>query len=79
MFVDCVEKFLMLQLVFIVFKEESVFIASRLDSADKSRPFTPRDITTLRVKSEAGDHTYILKMKFHETVGDLRKYISIQR
>ena len=48
----------------------------RLDSAVRSRT---RDITTLRVKSEAGDHTYILKMKFLETVGDLRKYIEMQR
>lgn len=43
------------------------------------RPKTPRDITTLRIKSESGTHTYILKMRFHETVGDLRKYLNKHR
>ncbi|XP_052244196.1 UBX domain-containing protein 11-like isoform X3 [Dreissena polymorpha] len=47
--------------------------------AELSRPCTPRDITTLRIKSEDGGHTYILKMKFSETVGSLRKYLQAQR
>ncbi|XP_053397446.1 UBX domain-containing protein 11-like isoform X2 [Mercenaria mercenaria] len=51
----------------------------RLEGEDSGRPFTPRDITTLRVKSEDGNHTYILKMKFSNTVGDLRNYIKSQR
>lgn len=40
---------------------------------------TPRNITTLRVKSDTGNHTYILKMKFQETIRDLRKYIDLHR
>jgi hypothetical protein len=51
----------------------------RLEGDDAGRPFTPRDITTLRVKSEDGNHTYILKMKFNDTVGDLRNYLKTQR
>ncbi|KAK3098430.1 hypothetical protein FSP39_019390 [Pinctada imbricata] len=51
----------------------------RLDEDESIRPLTPRNITTLRIKAETGNHTYILKMKFHETIGDLRKYINMQR
>ncbi|KAL3882584.1 hypothetical protein ACJMK2_028914 [Sinanodonta woodiana] len=50
----------------------------RLETTEK-RPYTPRDITTLRIKSETGNHTYIVKMRFHETIGDLRKYLDQQR
>ena len=56
-------------------------------ATDTSRENQPRpksykghgDVTTLRVVTEAGDHTYILKMKFSETVGDLRTYLDTQR
>ena len=51
----------------------------RLDDNKEVRPMTPRNITTLRVKSDTGNHTYILKMKFHETIGDLRKYVDMHR
>ncbi|XP_060063648.1 UBX domain-containing protein 11-like isoform X2 [Ylistrum balloti] len=51
----------------------------RLELEESKRPSTPRDISTLRVKSDSGNQTYILKMKFWETIGDLRKYIDIHR
>ncbi|XP_021354051.1 UBX domain-containing protein 11-like isoform X3 [Mizuhopecten yessoensis] len=51
----------------------------RLEMEESRRPSTPRDISTLRVKSDSGNQTYILKMKFWETIGDLRKYIDIHR
>jgi len=51
----------------------------RLEGEESIRPATPRDISTLRVKSEDGNHTYILKMKFTNTIGDLRQYIQKQR
>ncbi len=51
----------------------------RLEKAENVRPPSSRDITTLRIKSEQGEQTYILKMKFSETIGDLRKYINKQR
>ncbi|KAK7478069.1 hypothetical protein BaRGS_00030675 [Batillaria attramentaria] len=47
--------------------------------AKSPRPKTPRDITTLRIKSETGSHTYILKMKFQETIRDLRHYLNKHR
>ena len=37
------------------------------------------DVTTLRVVTESGDHTYIVKMKFSETLADLRTYLDSQR
>ncbi|XP_005108241.1 UBX domain-containing protein 11 [Aplysia californica] len=37
------------------------------------------EVTTLRVVTETGNHTYIVKMKFTETVGDLRSYLDTQR
>ncbi|XP_041352482.1 UBX domain-containing protein 11-like [Gigantopelta aegis] len=49
------------------------------DKEENARPSTPRNITTLRIKSESGDHTYIVKMKFIETIGDLRKYLDKAR
>ncbi|XP_069130862.1 UBX domain-containing protein 11-like isoform X3 [Argopecten irradians] len=51
----------------------------RLEIEESRRPSTPRDISTLRVKSDSGNQTYILKMKFWETIGDLRKYIDMHR
>ena len=51
----------------------------RLEMEESMRPQTPRNITTLRIKSETGNHTYILKMKFTETIGDLKKYLDLQR
>ncbi|CAB1333593.1 unnamed protein product [Coregonus sp. 'balchen'] len=40
---------------------------------------TARDVTTLRVKSEDGEHTYIMKMRFSETIGHLRQYLDKHR
>nr|XP_011429080.2 UBX domain-containing protein 11 isoform X3 [Crassostrea gigas] len=54
-------------------------IKRRLEGNEDRRPMTPRNITTLRVKSDTGNHTYILKMKFQETIRDLRKYIDLHR
>ncbi|CAC5409943.1 unnamed protein product [Mytilus coruscus] len=54
-------------------------LKTRLELEESVRPSTPRNITTLRIKSETGNQTYILKMKFNETVGDLRKYLNLQR
>ncbi|KAJ8315408.1 hypothetical protein KUTeg_007558 [Tegillarca granosa] len=50
----------------------------RLDKHESdNRPITPRNTTTLRIKAESGNQTYILKMKFNETIGDLRRYIDL--
>lgn len=54
-------------------------LKKRLEGTHTDRPYTPRDTTTLRIKSEDGNHTYILKMKFSDTVGDLRRYLSQHR
>jgi len=48
---------------------------NRMATHKKVRPPTPSNIATLRVKSETGDQTYVLKMKFSETIGDLRRYL----
>lgn len=56
-----------------------MFSIFRLEGSEDRRPMTPRNITTLRVKSDTGNHTYILKMKFQETIRDLRKYIDLHR
>ncbi|XP_076456956.1 UBX domain-containing protein 11-like [Babylonia areolata] len=54
-------------------------IQSALSQAKAERPKTPRDISTLRIKSETGSHTYIVKMRFKETIGDLRRYLDAHR
>jgi len=59
-------------------------MSDRLEnSSSQQRPGSYKghgqEVTTLRVVTEAGDHTYIVKMKFSETVGDLRTYLDKQR
>ncbi|KAL8576046.1 hypothetical protein ACOMHN_052064 [Nucella lapillus] len=54
-------------------------IQNALSQAKVDRPKTPRDITTLRIKSQTGSHTYIVKMRFKETVSDLRRYLDAHR
>ncbi|CAK8683487.1 unnamed protein product [Clavelina lepadiformis] len=52
---------------------------NRMNMPESIRPISARDVTTIRVKCENGKNTYILKMKFLDTIGDLRKYINQQR
>ncbi|KAL5457531.1 hypothetical protein EMCRGX_G034801 [Ephydatia muelleri] len=54
-------------------------IKHRVDTADSNRPITPAHMTTIRVKSENGDQTYILKMRYTDTIGDIRRQIMKQR
>ena len=51
-------------------------IRSRLDLSEDLRPPTPGHLTTLRIKSELGDQMYVLKMKYTETIGDVKQYIN---
>ncbi|CAH1799316.1 unnamed protein product [Owenia fusiformis] len=51
----------------------------RLDIEKRKRPPTPRGLTTLRIKSETGDRTYVLKMRGTDTIGMVREYLSKQR
>nr|XP_020464076.1 UBX domain-containing protein 11 [Monopterus albus] len=51
----------------------------RLQSPTSDRPSSARDVITLKVKSEDGNHAYILKMCLSETVGHLRQYLDKQR
>ncbi|XP_059142234.1 UBX domain-containing protein 11-like isoform X2 [Physella acuta] len=56
-------------------------ISDTAQNADRSKSATKLqgDITTLRVKAENGSDTYIVKMLFTETVGDLRKHLDSLR
>ncbi|XP_019896254.2 UBX domain-containing protein 11 isoform X2 [Esox lucius] len=54
-------------------------IKQRLELPETDRPPSARDITTLRVKSEDGEHTYIVKMLSSETVRHLRQYLDNYR
>ncbi|KAK7926249.1 hypothetical protein WMY93_008559 [Mugilogobius chulae] len=37
------------------------------------------DVTTLKIKSEDGRHTYMMKMSFSETIGHIRKHLDKHR
>uniref|UniRef100_A0A673VZC6 UBX domain-containing protein 11 n=1 Tax=Salmo trutta TaxID=8032 RepID=A0A673VZC6_SALTR len=50
-----------------------------LELHETDPPNSARDVTTLRVKSEDGEHTYIIKMRFSETIGHLRQYLDKHR
>ncbi|XP_029427107.1 UBX domain-containing protein 11 isoform X2 [Rhinatrema bivittatum] len=51
----------------------------RLEMDEENRPPSASNISTLRIKSESGDQTYIVKMHFSETIADLRKYLAQHR
>ncbi|XP_022101555.1 UBX domain-containing protein 11-like isoform X2 [Acanthaster planci] len=54
--------------------------SSRPQSASSSRPLSARSsITTLRVKTETGEHTFILKLRYTDTIGDVRQYLDAKR
>ncbi|XP_068426289.1 UBX domain-containing protein 11 isoform X2 [Clinocottus analis] len=54
-------------------------LRERLRTSSPDRPSSPRDVITLKVKSEDGIHTYVLKMCFSETMGDLRQHLDTHR
>lgn len=51
----------------------------RLQVLNTDRPASARDVITLKVKSEDGNHTFILKMCLLETIGQLRQYLDAHR
>lgn len=38
-----------------------------------------KSITTLRIRSETGNETYLMKLYVTDTIGDVRKYLDLQR
>ncbi|XP_049439865.1 UBX domain-containing protein 11 isoform X1 [Epinephelus fuscoguttatus] len=54
-------------------------INERLQTSSPDRPSSARDVITLKVKSEDGNHTYMLKMCFSETIGHLRQHLDKHR
>ena len=42
-------------------------------------PGSSQDITTLRVKTEKGDQTFVIKLQYSQTIADLRDYIDKER
>ncbi|KAM9806362.1 UBX domain-containing protein 11 [Syngnathus typhle] len=51
----------------------------RKHTVTSERPSSPRNIITLKVKSEDGDRIYVLKMRLSETVGHLRQHLDTHR
>ncbi|NXN69304.1 UBX11 protein, partial [Himantopus himantopus] len=50
----------------------------RVKTAEETEASAP-DVCTLRIKSESGEQTYIVKMLFTETIGDLRQHLAHAR
>ncbi|NWW49365.1 UBX11 protein, partial [Pedionomus torquatus] len=59
----------------ILVKTPRLSALERVKMAEASAP----DVCTLRIKSESGEQTYILKMLFTETIGDLRQHLTRTR
>ncbi|XP_073702614.1 UBX domain-containing protein 11 [Garra rufa] len=57
--------------------ETSALQALRECETDSTQ--SAKDITTLRLKSEDGVETFMMKMYFTETIGDLRHYLDLKR
>ncbi len=55
------------------------FCACRLQTFSTDRPVSAHDVITLKVKSEDGNHTFIVKMSSSETIGHLRQYLDKHR
>ncbi|XP_018541817.1 UBX domain-containing protein 11 [Lates calcarifer] len=51
----------------------------RLQTHSSDRPSSARDVITLKVKSEDGNCTYVLRMCFSETIAHLRQYLDKHR
>lgn len=51
----------------------------RLQTFGADKPSSATDVITLKIKSEDGNHTYILKMSSSETIGDLRQHLDKHR
>ncbi|KFV10687.1 UBX domain-containing protein 11, partial [Tauraco erythrolophus] len=50
----------------------------RVKTAGEAEASAP-DVCTLRIKSESGEQTYVVKMLFTETIGDLRQHLAHAR
>ncbi|NXC21829.1 UBX11 protein, partial [Corythaeola cristata] len=50
----------------------------RVQTAGEAEASAP-DVCTLRIKSESGEQTYVVKMLFTETIGDLRQHLAHAR
>ncbi|NXE73772.1 UBX11 protein, partial [Cochlearius cochlearius] len=50
----------------------------RVKTAEEAEASAP-DVCTLRIKSESGEQTYVVKMLFTETIGDLRQHLAHAR
>ncbi|MBN3291294.1 UBX11 protein, partial [Polypterus senegalus] len=56
-----------------------ISLKERLEIDESSRVPSAKDISTLRIKSEDGEKTFIVKMYFSETIGHLRTYLNQHR
>lgn len=54
-------------------------VGAAASAAPAGLPPDPSRITTLRVKSEDGKSTYLLKCRYEDTIGTLRRYLDAHR
>eukprot|EP01138_Halocafeteria_seosinensis_P005025 gb/GECG01005138.1/.p1 GENE.gb/GECG01005138.1/~~gb/GECG01005138.1/.p1 ORF type:complete len:570 (+),score=103.94 gb/GECG01005138.1/:1-1710(+) len=48
-------------------------------SGEEQRPVTPHDVATIQVRSDSGRQVLVIKLRFDDTVGDLKRYIDLHR
>lgn len=55
-------------------------LQARVESGRERKQSAPGGkVATVRVRSEDGKHTFVVRMKFTETIGELRAYLDAQR
>lgn len=54
-------------------------IKARVNSGLKSRPSTASAVTTLRIKGDTGDQTYMLKMRYTDKIRDVKNHLDETR
>ena len=52
-----------------------ILLVNRLNIEESLRPPSGKNITTLRIK-DTDNHTYVLKMKFSDTIQDVMNYLN---
>lgn len=57
------------------FRQMYCVFVCRLDIEEGVRPPSGKNITTLRIK-DTDNHTYVLKMKFSDTIQDVMNYLN---
>lgn len=59
-------------------RTEKEYFKTMVETLGRVNSASP-DLITLKIRSEDGDHTFILKMRLSETIGNVRRFLDKHR